>query len=139
MFGFQDQHIGPGCVLGCCSHFFGSQILIWSSYAAFFYPEIGVLCILVLQTSLKHFSGSIYSFIFHKLQKTSQVLNVLQIQSPRASGFFLNLNLLMFLHSHRACEKGIYELPSGLFTKYLGLILFALFCIFIIGSFWTLL
>lgn len=44
---------------------------------------------------------------------------MLQIQSPVVNGLFLNLNLFAFSHSCKACEKGIYELPSGLFTKYL--------------------
>lgn len=48
MFGFQDQHIGPGCVLSCCSHFFG-----------FLYPDMEFLrCILLLREMSSVYNGS---------------------------------------------------------------------------------
>lgn len=55
-----------------------------------------------------------------------------RFKSPGAGAFFLNLNLFVFLHSHRACEKGIDELPSGLFTKYLYFDFCLLFFVFLL-------
>lgn len=69
MYRFQDQHIGPGYVIVVAAISLGSQIVILSSSAAFSCPEGQVLCALVLQTSLKHFTAFIYSFVFHKLEK----------------------------------------------------------------------
>lgn len=62
---------GPGYVIVVAAISLGSQIVILSSSAAFFCPEGQVLCALVLQTSLKHFTAFIYSFMFHKLEKTN--------------------------------------------------------------------
>lgn len=49
----------------------GTEILIQNCYAVLCYSERRGLCVLGLQTSLKHFGGSTSSFIFHELQKMS--------------------------------------------------------------------
>lgn len=69
MYGFQDQHIDPEYVIVVAAISLGSQLVILSSSAAFSCPEGQVLCVLVLQTSLKHFITFICNFIFHKLEK----------------------------------------------------------------------